>query len=131
MKAALALLLAASPAIACDWQTKVETDPMTDERVCWVSSASAEISFVVRGTDRPNISAGSAYPRPSVTVRVDDNDAVRMGNNGWTRTKALDALLPQIQTGTRIRTVVEDYPTWRNGDAPICNLPELLATCAK
>lgn len=119
------LFLLAS-ALTCDWQAGVETDPMTDTRICWVRSDAASVAFYVRGDDRPRVVAGSAYSRPAVTIRIDDNPPIRMGRDV---TRSLDALLPQIQTGTRIRTLVEDYPVWREGDAAICNLPELLAAC--
>jgi hypothetical protein len=123
----LALLLLPFPALACDWTVRQSVDPMTDARVCWVDSRAAEISFYVRGADRPRVITGSAYSRPAVTVRIDDNPPIRMHSDV---TGALDALLPQLQTGTRIRTLVEDYPVWREGDAAICNLPALLASCA-
>lgn len=129
MKAALALLLAVSPAAACDWEKRVETDPMTDAKLCWIRSESAGIAFVIRGTDRPNVVAASAYPNPSVTIRIDDLPAIRMGTNAWQRDKALTDLLPQIRAGSRIRTLVQDYPAFRNGDAPVCTLPELLSSC--
>lgn len=131
MKAALALILVASPALACDWTKRVETDPMDDARMCWVSSEAAGLAFYRRGNDRPNVSTDSAYPRPSITVRIDDNEAVRLGNNALDRQRALDALIPQLNAGTRIRTRIEDYPTWRDGDAEVCDLPALLASCAE
>lgn len=129
MKALVLLLAVSGPAIACDWEVSKRTDSMTDATICTVSSAQAKIAFYRHGTDRPNVIATSAYPRPYITIRVDDNEAVRMGRDGWARTRALDALLPQLETGQRIRVRVQDYPEWMEGDALICDLPELLSSC--
>ena len=126
MKAALALLLIASPAIACDWKLERKTDPMTDVVTCWVYSPSAKVSFYKHGSDPPNVATSSAYRRDGLTIRIDDNPAIRMGEDGYSRPRALAELLPQLQTGKRIRTQFLDYPASQNGDAAVCNIVELL-----
>lgn len=113
----------------CDWVKRTTVDPMTDTKTCTVRSATAGISFYRHGTDRPNVSAASAYREPRIVIRVDDNAAVSMGKNSRDRHKALDTLLPQLESGKRLRTNVEDYPADRDGDAPMCNLSALLESC--
>lgn len=125
----LALALVAQNASACDWVVSRKTDPMDDKVTCSVSSASAKVSFYRRGTDRTNVVVASAYREPSLQIRLDDGKAIRMGNNAYDRQKALDLLLPRLNTAKRIRTSFRDYPSSQEGDAPICTLPELLASC--
>lgn len=130
MKAALLLLvLLSSPAMACDWVLTRETDPMTDAVVCRVQSESAKIEFYRNGSDRPNVRTGSAYSYEGLRIRVDDFPYIYMGENAWDRQKALDALLPQLATGQRIRVSFRDYPEPGVGDAAVCNLIQLLASC--
>jgi hypothetical protein len=102
---------------------------MNDVVTCSVSSASAKISFYRRGSDRPNVYNASAYSQSWLMIRVDDNKAISMGENAFTRQKALDELLPQIRAGKRIRTSFEDYPDRQEGDAQLCNLQKLLDAC--
>ena len=123
------LLCASAPAMACDWQVSKTTDPMDDAVTCSVTSASAKVSFYRRGSDRPNVYNDSAYSQSWLMVRVDDNKAISMGENAYTRQKALDELLPQIRTGKRIRTTFDDYPDSQTGDAQLCNLQKLLDAC--
>lgn len=130
MKTALVLLLAVSPAYACDWKVSKATDSMTDKTVCTVSSEAANLSFVVRGNDRPNIVVDSPFRAPWVYVRVDDAPAASMGTNAYSRDKALTALLPQLETGQRIRVRYQNHPSNTEGDAPICDLPRLLRECS-
>jgi hypothetical protein len=127
---ALALLLLAQPAMACDWVTSTSIDPMTDAVMCKVTSPSAKVTFYRNGSDRPNVVVASAYSEPGIQIRVDDNEAVWMGSNAYARKRALDQLLPQIESGQRIRVKFSDYPSSQHGDAPICDLPKLLADCA-
>jgi hypothetical protein len=128
--AAIALLSLSMPVIACDWVVTKTPDPMTDTARCLVSSASGKVSFYRYGTDRPNVMVASAYPnRQGLYVRVDDNKAIQMGDDAYFRSKALDALLPQIKTGKRLRVVFSDYPQNQTGDTQICNLVELLDAC--
>ena len=129
MKAALILLLASAPALSCDWTVTKTVDPMTDKTMCRVTSPTAKVTFYKFGTDRPNVSVASAYKRPGLQIRIDESPAVSMGDNALDRQKALDAVLPQLQGATRIRTSFRDYPDNQAGDAPVCNLPELLASC--
>lgn len=129
MKTALILLLASAPAIACDWAVTKTVDPMTDKIMCRVTSPSAKVTFYRYGNDRPNVVVVSAYSRDSLYIRLDDGDAIRMGQNAYDRQKALDQLLPKLKTATRIRTSFRDYPDNQAGEAPVCNLPELLASC--
>lgn len=123
------LALAAMPAIACDWQVSKQADGMTDKVVCKVYSPSAKVEFYRNGNDRPNVAIASAYTHPAFYLRVDDNEQVSMGDNAWARQKALDAILPQLATGQRLRVRFGDYPDWQEGEAAICNLPELLREC--
>jgi hypothetical protein len=127
----LALLLALPlPAMACDWAVTKRVDPMTDMTTCTVMSPSAKVVFYREGDSRPNVIAPSAYyQRNGLRIRIDDNPAISMGSNAWDRQKALDALLPQMKTGARIRTSFLDYPSNQAGDAPLCNLQELLDSC--
>jgi hypothetical protein len=127
--AALALLLLAQPAIACDWTVTTSTDPMTDVVTCKVYSPTAKVQFYRDGKDRPNVAVASAYTRHGLEIRVDDNEAIWMGYDARTRQRALDRLLPQIETGKRIRVSFRDYPKSQVGDAMICDLPKLLAAC--
>ncbi|VVO41872.1 hypothetical protein PS691_05818 [Pseudomonas fluorescens] len=71
----------------------------------------------------------SAYSESWLMIRVDQNKAISMGENAYTRQKALDELLPQLRSGKRIRTSFEDYPEQQSGDAEICNLQQLLDVC--
>ncbi|WP_324747156.1 hypothetical protein [Pseudomonas veronii] len=125
----VALAALAVPAFSCDWTVNKTTDPMTDAVTCWVSSASAKVSFYRHGKDRPNVYNKSAYSESWLMIRVDGNKAISMGENAYTRQKALDELLPQIRTGKRLRTTFNDYPERQDGDAQICNLPKLLDAC--
>ena len=129
MKAAMILLLASAPALSCDWTVTKTVDPMTDKTMCRVSSPTAKVTFYRYGTDRPNVSVASAYKRPGLQIRIDESVAISMGDNAGSRQKALDTLLPQLQGAKRIRTSFRDYPDNQAGDAPVCNLPELLASC--
>lgn len=130
MRALALVLVLSAPAYACDWKVSKRVDPMTDQVICTVSSQAAKVSFFRRGADRPNVVAGSAYSREGLTIRVDDNPAIHMGENAYDRQRALDVLLPQLEKGQRIRTQYRDYPVSQEGDAPICNLPQLLAECS-
>jgi len=134
MKAALALILAASPAYACDWTLTESVDPMDDSRKCQISSSAAGISLFVT-PDHVTFGTPSAYRRESLRVRIDDNEAITFGRHRSTGAYfAPDAepavtALSQIMSGQRIRTVYTDYPKTFEGDAPICNLPELIRSC--
>lgn len=127
----LCLALLSAPAVACDWQVSKQVDPMDDAAECTVYSPSAKIAFYRHGDDRPNVKINSAYSMAAPTIRIDDNEAVYMGDNAYTRQKALDVLLPQLRAGERIRVRFDDYPDPVSGDAPVCNLPELLANCTQ
>lgn len=134
MKIFAALLsLAATPALACDWQIiSDKIDPMTHDRVCIIMSGTAKIGLSVRGNDVIFLT-GSAYKngRDGLTVRIDDNEAVRLGEYRSTtafRDNARTAL-QQIRSGRRLRTQYLDYPSSKNGDTPICTLPALIDSC--
>jgi len=127
--AAFSLLLVSSPVFSCDWKISKTTDQMTDVVTCAVTSAKAKVSFYRHGKDRPNVYDGSAYSESSLRIRIDDNKVISMGDNAYTRQKALDELLPQLKSGTRIRTAFDDYPEYKEGDAPLCNLQKLLDAC--
>ena len=129
MNTILALVLAASNP-ACDWEVDKRVDPMTDAAVCIVTSPSAKIAFTKRGTDPMGVFVSSAYRRHGLTVRVDDNPAVYLGHNAYdSGPKLRRDVLPQIENGSRLRVRFTDYPHTQMGEAPICNLPQLLAEC--
>ena len=129
MKAALILLLASAPALSCDWTVTKTVDPMPDKTMCRVTSPTAKVTFYKYADERPNVVVVSAYKNFGLQIRIDDNEAVWMGENFPSRMRAMDTLLPQLQGAKRIRTSFRDYPDNQAGDAPVCNLPELLASC--
>lgn len=120
---ALALLLLAFPAHACDWRiTSDRIDPMTDKRECIITSPSAAISLGVL-PDRVFFLSRSAYSHlDRLKVRIDDMPALLARDNSR-------ELISQIETGQRIRTHFLDYPYSHSGDAPICELPALIRSC--
>ncbi len=125
----LALLLLALPLAshACDWKvTRDRTNPMTDKRECTILSPSARIGFSVQG-DLVIIAAASKSYLPDLTVRVDDNAPIYLA--GRDEGAAVKQVLQQIQSGHRIRTSYRDYPSDREGEAEVCNLPQLIASC--
>lgn len=134
MKIFAALIaLTALPASACDWQIiSDKIDPMTDDRVCIIMSGTAKIGVAVRGEDVTFLT-GSAYKsgRDGLTVRIDDNEAIRLGEYRSTTAFRDNArlALQAIRSGTRLRTQYLDYPSSKNGDAPICTLPTLIDSC--
>lgn len=131
MRAMLSLILLASPAAACDWALTERVDPMTDERVCIIRSEAAQLSLGVRG-DVVTFLPLSAFSRPFLTIRVDDREAIQLSDRFMsTNTYGDDArrALAEIQAGARLRVSFKDHPTDRAGDAPICTLPELIASC--
>ena len=129
------LLLLSSPAYACDWYVMSDKiDPMTDDRVCTIRSPAANLALSVRA-GRVTFATGSAYgPRDGLSVRVDDYPQILLGE----RSRSTDAhgdnarmALHQIVSGSRLRVSYLDYPNNKTGDAPICTLPALLASCAQ
>ena len=137
MKTALALLLVVSPAaIACDWTVTKEVDQMTDAQTCQIHSPSARISLFVRG-DNITFGTGSAYRRgrDALSVRVDDNKAITFGRSYSTKSyfapdsEPARQAISEIRSGSRLRTRFSDYPDNQEGDAAICNLPELIDSC--
>ena len=132
MKAVLVLLLAASPAISCDWKVSERIDPMTDLRDCTITSASARLGIGVSG-DRVQFVSASPYRFDYLTVRVDDNPAIRLPDDGRSTTAfrpEARELLAQIRAGERIRVQYRDIDGTVNGDAMVCNLPELIDACS-
>ncbi|WP_202844783.1 hypothetical protein [Luteimonas saliphila] len=134
MKAALALLLIASQAYACDWKLTESVDPMDDTRSCQISSGAAGISLFVT-PDHVTFGTPSVYRNGTLRIRVDDNESIVFGRHRSTGAyfsgdaEPAVTALSQIMTGQRIRTVYTDYPKTFEGDAPICNLPELIRSC--
>lgn len=136
MKAALVLLLAASPAVACDWQVTESVDPMTDGKSCTISSASAKLTLHVY-PKHIVFGSSSVYGQrgDSLQVRIDDNKAIVFGRSRSTLSSfAPDSepartAIDQIRTGQRIRTSYLDYPENQTGDGAICNLPQLIDAC--
>jgi hypothetical protein len=134
MRAAALLLLAVSPAYACDWQVISDRkDQMTDARVCIIESKSAHLAIGVRGKT-VSFTTGSAYrSRDGLQVRIDENPAILIGERARFsdsyESGARDALA-QIRSGQRLRVKYLDYPEGAvEGDAPICNLPALIDSC--
>lgn len=133
MKAALALLLLASPAIACDWTVSEQIDPMTDAKVCTISSPSAKLGIRVKGS-AVSFASPSRYRYDYLTVRVDDNPAILLSERGRS-TEAFEddarRLLGQIRSGQRIRVQYRDIDGTVNGDGEVCALPALIDACAE
>lgn len=124
-------LLTPGLAEASDWVVTKDVDQMTDKVTCSISSDRANVTFYRYGDDRPNVSVASAYRDPYLTIRVDDNAAINMGNNAYDRQAALSELLPQLEVGKRIRVRYRDYPNWHSGDGEIGDLPQLLEQCVE
>lgn len=119
----------------CDWRIASDrADPMTDARTCIIASKSAKIAVSVRGDDISFLTT-SAYSgnRDGLTVRIDENDAIYLGNDRSTRGFGDEPrqAISQIRSGKRIRTSYRDYPDSQEGDAPICTLPELIDQCSE
>lgn len=132
LTAGLALALLALPSAACDWEIASDKiDPMTDDRVCIISSESAQMAFGVRGETITFLTQSAYDSRDSLTVRIDENEAILIGEHRQTsmyRDNARRAMA-EIKAGSRLRVSYRDYPNSRAGDAPICRLPELIASC--
>lgn len=130
---ALALLFAASPAYACDWQVSRSVDPMTDVSRCTITSPTSQLGVGVRGSAVMFV-IGGKLPSDSFKVRVDDRPAHLITRKGVS-TQAFEPdarnLLSDLQTGTTVRTQHTRWPELDqvNSEAPICNLPELIASC--
>jgi hypothetical protein len=133
MKAALALLLLAQPAIACDWTSSDRIDPMTDTKVCTITSPSVKLGLQVRG-GAVSFASPSKYRFDYLTVRVDDNPAILLSERGRS-TEAFEDdarnLLGQIRSGQRIRVQYRDIDGTVNGDGEVCALPALIDACAE
>lgn len=130
MKAALVLLLCVSPALACDWKLAKKVDPMTDATMCMVSSASGKIAIYQLGSDSPKTVNGSAYRSAGTTVRVDDMEAFYIGTDGYSGPRGNAKLMDQLGSGQRLRIQYRGYPHTVNGDTEVCNVLELLRSCA-
>lgn len=130
---ALALLLTASPAYACDWQVARSVDPMTNKAQCTITSATSHLGVGVRGADVTFV-IGGRMPRDSFKVRIDDHPAHLVTVRG-TSTEAFEddarRLLADLQTGTTVRTQHTRWPdrVQVDSEAPVCNLPDLIRSC--
>ncbi len=133
MKTALLLMLVASPALACDWSVSERTDPMTDAKVCTISSPSAKLGIRVKGA-AVSFASPSRYRYDYLTVRVDDNPAILLSDRGRS-TEAFEddarRLLRQIRSGQRIRVQYRDIDGTVDGDGEVCTLPALIDACAE
>jgi hypothetical protein len=124
-------LLALALATTCDWKVIRETDPMTDKARCTIHSERARLYVGVHdGTVR--LSTGSPYRLDYLTIRVDDREPITLsyadkvqGSQGG----PVKTVLDQILEGVRIRVSYKGARGFVNGDAPICNLPELIRSC--
>lgn len=127
------LLVAAAPASSCDWEIASDkVDPMTDERVCIISSESAKIALAVKGDVVMFLTTSAYSSRDGLQVRVDENKAIYLGEKDRTTSAYNDnarRALAEIRAGERLRTSFRDYPSSQEGDAPICTLPELIDSC--
>ena len=131
---AAGLALATSPAMACDWQiARDEISPMDDARTCMIYSEAANLGVSVRGQNVTFLT-GSAYRdgRDALQVRIDENEAIGLGRRDRSTGSYEDGArraLAEIRSGQRLRVSYLDYPSARQGDAPICTLPQLIDSC--
>jgi len=125
MKAALALLLVASPAFASGWIVTKKPDPMTDATRCMVTSPDGKLAFYRNGDDPPHVVTGSAYSSAGVYVRVDDREAIYIDRDPADTARLMD----QLKTGQRLRFRYRDYPHTVEGEAPVGDLLSLLDDC--
>ncbi|MHB1329896.1 MAG: hypothetical protein ACYC2K_16985 [Gemmatimonadales bacterium] len=133
MKSALLLVLLTQPAMACDWHVFERVDPMTDRKVCTISSPTVKLGVGVRDGAVTFISS-SKYRWDYLTVRVDDLPAIQLSSRGRsTDSYEPDArtVLAQIRTGQRIRVQYRDIDGAVDGDGAICSLPALINACAE
>lgn len=104
---------------------------MTDAPHCLIHSPSAHLGIGVHGRAVTFVS-GSPYYRDFLTVRVDDRPAIALTRDNAS-TSAFQGyardLLTQILTGSRIRVQFRDEDGEVNGDAPICDLPQIIRSC--
>lgn len=134
MKYALVLLLTVSPAYACDWVIASDrVDPMSDQRTCLVASPSAKMALSVSGSRITFLSPSPYGIHDGLTVRVDDNEPIMLLEKSR-HTEAYEdeprTLFWQLLSGQRVRTRYRDFPApAAEGDAPICNLMELVRSC--
>lgn len=131
MKAALVLLALSVPAHACDWKVAERVDPMTDQKTCTITSPTARIGLGVRGQEVTFVSM-SPLRWDYLTLRVDDNPAIQLAQDARSTSAFKDdarVVLSQILAGQRLRTSWRGYPNNVEGEAEICNLPELIRAC--
>jgi|GEM_PF-3686954 len=129
----LTAALASAGANACDWKiVSDKVDGMTDERRCIISSEAAKIGLVVQGK-RVLFITTSAYKagRDHLTLRVDEQPAILLDpqRDISYATSPTNTVLTQIRAGSRLRTSYSDYPSNKEGDAAICDLPRLIDSC--
>ena len=133
MRYFLALLLIASPAMACDWKVSERVDPMTDGKVCTITSPSAHLGIGVRGDVVTFVSSGYRYGYDYLTLRVDDHKAIQLGKRARStnayESEARDALA-LIRSGQRMRVQFRTHNGTVNGEAASCNLSALSDACA-
>lgn len=133
MKSLLLLLVLSAPAAACDWKVSERVDPMTDQKVCTITSPSARLGLGVRG-DQVTFVSSSKYRRDFLTIRVDDQEAILLSDRSRSTGAAEDdarRVLAQIRAGSRIRVQYRDVDGQVNGDAAICDLPALIDACTE
>lgn len=127
-------MLFASPTLACDWQVVSDrADPMTDQRKCLIVSEAAKLRLSVSGRRVMFLSPSPYGVHDGLTVRVDDHAPIMLLEKSR-HTEAYQneprRLLQQIMVGERVRTRYRDFPApAAEGDAPICNLPDLIRSC--
>lgn len=114
----------------CDWAVEKKADAMTDIDRCIINSPSAKIALAV-DKQRVIFLTGSPYRNDSLQIRVDDSPALYLGDIHSTEAfkDRARVAVRQIMQGSRIRTRYSDYPVGKDGDAPICNLPQLIRDC--
>lgn len=123
MKPALLLLLASPLAHPCDWVSTVKVDPMTDAKVCYIQSPSARLTISAE-PGRVLFLSGSEYRRNYLSLRIDDQPELFMSVPENT-----PRALKQIESGSRLRVRYRTIRGFVDGDAAICNLPDLIRSC--
>lgn len=137
MKRSIAVILAALPlaAMAGDgWSARQTVDPMTDARVCMVSSLAIpgpSLMAWVRADGVTFTAGAGAFPGTHVGIRVDQNEAITVREDRVIRGEEAARLESQLQAGG---TVTTRHYTWprreeRIGSAPVAMAAQLIREC--
>lgn len=133
MKAIACLLLALPLAAnACDWTVKRTVDPMTSQAKCLLMSPSAHIGVAVQDGAILFVSPSNRGAYDGLRMRVDENPAILLAEDARSTHAVHDdarRVWAQIQSGKRLRVDFQTYRGTVSGDAEICTLPDLVASC--